>query len=86
MGAWDLCKVFVRVRFSHPPPNIARSSNGRAGPLHGSDGSSILSRATNQFSRYSEMVSPDVWDVEAQVRFLLPRPSFVIPFDPKVFA
>ena len=28
------------------------------------------------FSRYSEMVSPDVWDVEAQVRFLLPRPSF----------
>ena len=31
----------------------------------------------HQLSRYSEMVSPDVWDVEAQVRFLLPRPSFV---------
>ena len=23
------------------------------------------------------MVSPDVWDVEAQVRFLLPRPIFI---------
>ena len=22
MGAWDLCKVFVGVRFSHPPPKI----------------------------------------------------------------
>ena len=27
------------------------------------------------------MVSPDVWDVEAQVRFLLPRPIWITGFE-----
>ena len=32
---------------------MPRSSNGRAAPLHGADGSSILSRGTSFVSRYS---------------------------------
>ncbi|CAB4163977.1 hypothetical protein UFOVP1146_333 [uncultured Caudovirales phage] len=36
MGAWDLCKVFVRVRFSHPPTiivlvNVEQHSYNHAG-------------------------------------------------------